>query len=54
MNPNTGEILALANLPDFDPGNYETSPADCRRNRAIIDTYEPGSTMKSVSMSVIN
>jgi cell division protein FtsI (penicillin-binding protein 3) len=53
MNPNTGEILAFSNLPDFNPANYETSPADCRRNRAIIDTYEPGSTMKSISMSVL-
>jgi cell division protein FtsI (penicillin-binding protein 3) len=53
MNPNSGEILALSNLPDFDPANYETSAADSRRNRAIIDTYEPGSTMKSISMSVL-
>ena len=53
MNPNSGEILALCNLPDFDPGNYEISPADCRRNRAVIDTYEPGSTMKSISMSIL-
>jgi cell division protein FtsI (penicillin-binding protein 3) len=53
MNPNSGEILALSNLPDFDPANYETAPADSRRNRAIIDTYEPGSTMKSISMSVL-
>jgi cell division protein FtsI (penicillin-binding protein 3) len=53
MNPNTGEILALSNLPDFNPANYETSPADSRRNRAIIDTYEPGSTMKSISMSIL-
>ena len=53
MNPNTGEILALSNFPDFDPANYETFTADCRRNRAISDTYEPGSTMKSISMSVL-
>jgi len=53
MNPNSGEILALSNLPDFNPANYDTSNADSRRNRAIIDTYEPGSTMKSISMSVL-
>jgi len=53
MNPNSGEILALSNLPDFDPANYETAPADSRRNRAIIDTYEPGSTMKGISMAVL-
>src|SRR3989339_1156268 len=53
MNPNTGEILALANSPDFDPANYELFPADSRRNRAITDTYEPGSTIKAVTMSIL-
>lgn len=53
MNPNTGEILALTNSPDFDPANYEIFPADARRNRAITDTYEPGSTMKSISFSIL-
>ncbi|MFA5806188.1 MAG: penicillin-binding protein [Melioribacteraceae bacterium] len=53
MNPNTGEILALANSPDFDPANYELFPADSRRNRAITDTYEPGSTIKAIIMSVL-
>lgn len=53
MNPNTGEILALANSPDFDPVNYELFPADSRRNRAITDTYEPGSTIKAIIMSIL-
>ncbi|MCX6174013.1 MAG: penicillin-binding protein [Ignavibacteriales bacterium] len=53
MNPNTGEILALANSPDFDPANYELFPADSRRNRAITDTYEPGSTIKAATMSIL-
>jgi len=53
MNPNTGEILALANSPDFDPANYELFPADSRRNRAITDTYEPGSTIKAITMSIL-
>ncbi|TSA27646.1 MAG: PASTA domain-containing protein [Ignavibacteriales bacterium] len=53
MNPNTGEILALANSPDFDPANYELFPADSRRNRAITDTYEPGSTIKAIIMSIL-
>ncbi|MDP3581909.1 MAG: penicillin-binding protein 2, partial [Ignavibacteria bacterium] len=53
MNPNTGEILALANLPDFDPANYNLAEANSRRNRAITDTYEPGSTMKSITMSIL-
>ena len=53
MNPNTGEILSLANSPDFDPANYELFPADSRRNRALTDTYEPGSTFKSIVMSIL-
>jgi len=53
MNPNTGEILGLANYPDFDPANYNLAETGSRRNRAIIDTYEPGSTMKSISMSIL-
>ena len=53
MNPNTGEILSLANSPDFDPGNYENFTAEARKDRAITDTYEPGSTMKSISLSIL-
>ncbi len=53
MNPNTGEILGLANLPDYNPANYESASAESRRNRAITDTYEPGSTMKSISLSIL-
>lgn len=53
MNPNTGEILALSNSPDFDPANYEIFPDKVRRNRLLTDTYEPGSTMKSISMSIL-
>lgn len=53
MNPNTGEIYALANSPDYDPANYDLSSADARRDRAITDPYEPGSTMKPVTMSIL-
>ncbi len=53
MNPNTGEVLALANYPDFDPANYNLFDANNRRNRAITDTYEPGSTMKAITMSIL-
>ncbi len=53
MNPNTGEIYSLANSPDFEPANYELSTADARRNRAITDTFEPGSTMKSITLSIL-
>ena len=53
MNPNTGEVLALSNSPDFDPANYELFPADSRRDRAITDTYEPGSTIKPIILSLM-
>ncbi len=53
MNPNTGEIYSLANSPDFDPANYENSTAEARKDRAITDTFEPGSTMKSISLSIL-
>jgi cell division protein FtsI/penicillin-binding protein 2 len=46
MDPKTGEILALANWPAFNPQNLEDSKPDIRRNRAITDPYEPGSTIK--------
>lgn len=46
MDPNTGEILALANRPTFNPNNFNDFPAGNRRNWAISNAYEPGSTMK--------
>ena len=51
MDPYTGEILALANAPDFNPNIYRESHEDARRNRAIQDLYEPGSTFKIVTAS---
>src|SRR4030042_366929 len=53
MDPNSCQILALANLPAFDPSNYNLFSDDERRNRAITDTYEPGSTMKAISMAIL-
>ncbi|MBI3616142.1 MAG: penicillin-binding protein 2 [Candidatus Omnitrophica bacterium] len=52
MNPMTGEILALANRPTFDANQYEQTSADVRRNRAVTDTFEPGSVFKIVTASV--
>lgn len=48
MRPDTGEILALANLPDFDPNEPARSTEQERRNRAVTDVYEPGSAYKIV------
>jgi cell division protein FtsI (penicillin-binding protein 3) len=49
MDPITGEILALANDPTFNPNAYRQFRDDARRNRAIQDLYEPGSTFKIVT-----
>lgn len=51
MRPDTGEILALANLPDFDPNKAGEFALDVRRNRAVTDVYEPGSAYKIVATS---
>jgi cell division protein FtsI (penicillin-binding protein 3) len=51
MDPMTGEILALANYPTFNPNAYRQFRDDERRNRAIQDLYEPGSTFKIVTAS---
>lgn len=51
MNPHTGEILALANVDDYNPNEYWKANDFQRRNRAITDTYEPGSTFKSFTMA---
>lgn len=49
MDPKTGEILALANMPTFDLNNVAESDAASRRNRAVTDLYEPGSTLKTIT-----
>lgn len=51
MRPATGEILAMATLPNYDPNNPGASPADARRNRVVSDVVEPGSTFKIVVVS---
>lgn len=51
MRPSTGEILALANVPGFDPNSYGSASPDALRNRAVGDVYEPGSAFKLVTAS---
>src|SRR5262249_4150790 len=48
VRPRTGEILALATLPTFDPGTPGSAAVEARRNRVIADLIEPGSTFKIV------
>ena len=46
MVPRTGEILAMANRPTFNPNRFNAYPSSRWRNRAVVDTYEPGSVFK--------
>ena len=46
LDAKTGEILALANQPNFNPNNRRNYKPEPMRNRAVIDTFEPGSTIK--------
>jgi len=51
MNPNTGEILALANWPKFNPNKASDAPAETWMNRAVSAIYEPGSTFKLITLA---
>jgi cell division protein FtsI (penicillin-binding protein 3) len=51
MNPNTGEILAMANWPRFNPNVASEVPAESRMNRAVSALYEPGSTFKLITLA---
>lgn len=53
VNPNTGEILALYNYPDFNPEQYNKFSESDLKNRILTDTYEPGSTIKPIVMSLM-
>ncbi|QQG29199.1 peptidoglycan glycosyltransferase FtsI [Pectobacterium carotovorum] len=46
VDVNTGEVLAMANSPSYNPNNLAGTPQDIMRNRAITDIFEPGSTVK--------
>jgi cell division protein FtsI (penicillin-binding protein 3) len=51
QNPHTGEILALANRPTFNPNVFNSVPTESLKNRAVSDIYEPGSVFKIVTYS---
>lgn len=51
LDPNTAEVLAMANRPTFDPNNAQEATLDSRRNRAVCDMFEPGSVFKIVTAS---
>ncbi|MBI4455624.1 MAG: transpeptidase family protein [Acidobacteria bacterium] len=51
LNPHTGEVLAMSAYPTFNPNQYSAATPEARRNRAILDTYEPGSAFKLVTAS---
>ena len=53
MDPRDGEIYAMASTPGFNPNDYGKATADATRNRAITDTYEPGSTVKSLTAAAV-
>ncbi len=51
MQPKTGEMLALATRPTFDPNNYKAYDLATRRNIAVQNGYEPGSTFKIITLA---
>lgn len=48
MDPKTGEILAMASRPNFDPNEYYKGNQNTYKNRAVVNSYEPGSTFKPI------
>ena len=51
LDSRTGEILALANMPGFNPNARRTLKAENYRNRAVMDAFEPGSTIKPLTIA---
>ena len=51
LDPRNGEVLAMASEPGFDANRFPETDRDIQRNRAVTDTYEPGSTLKVVTVA---
>ncbi|NNM51430.1 MAG: penicillin-binding protein 2 [Pseudomonadales bacterium] len=51
LDVNTGEVLAMANVPSYNPNNRQHLTMDALRNRAVVDMFEPGSTMKPFTIA---
>ncbi|MDY6890947.1 MAG: penicillin-binding transpeptidase domain-containing protein [Pseudomonadota bacterium] len=51
LDVNTGEVLALVNQPSYNPNDRSTLNADALRNRAMTDLFEPGSTIKPLTVA---
>ena len=51
MDPRNGEVLAMVNVPSYNPNDLDSSNAAQRRNRAVTDVTEPGSTMKPFTIT---
>ncbi len=51
LDAQSGEVLALANLPSYNPNTRNKQKASSRRNRAITDVFEPGSTIKPFTLA---
>src|SRR5690606_31765571 len=52
VDPKTGDILAMATYPSFDPNHFSDYPPELWKNRAVTDQFEPGSTFKVITGSV--
>lgn len=52
LDPRTGEVLALASVPSFDPNRYAEADPEERRCRPVLDAYEPGSTFKVITAAI--
>ena len=52
LDAHTGEVLALANYPSYDPGNRKNLTSEQLRNRAMTDMFKPGSTMKTFTIGL--